>query len=92
MSKGTRMKGVRIPPALMQEINETIERRNTWTRREPWKFTGFILQAIRDKIDQMKRSRKRGKGRPLKLTYEEWTEMYEQNWASEMQAREAHQS
>ena len=69
MSKGSKIVQFRLPPKLEREVLETIERRNQNTRREPWDRTGFLLNAIREKIDKMARGRdpkyrrKRGRSR-----------------------------
>lgn len=58
MSRGTWVTTLRIPDKLRNEMYLTIEQRNLFTRGEPWTTTGFILSAIREKIDKMSRSRR----------------------------------
>lgn len=59
MSAGTRVYTVRLPAALMHEVNWTIQRRNVWTAAEPWTISDFIRVALEREIRKMMRSRKR---------------------------------
>jgi hypothetical protein len=61
MGKGSPMLGVRISKDLLDEVNRTILRRNTWTFEEPWTMARFISIAIREKLAKMDRSRLRRK-------------------------------
>ena len=63
MSKGTKLFAVRIAPDMQARIDETIQRRNLWTRGEDWSFSDFIRVAIEEKIRKMERSRRRVPGR-----------------------------
>jgi len=38
-------------------IEETVVRRNTWTRRKPWDMSKFVREAVRQLIRKMERSR-----------------------------------
>ena len=58
MSAGTRIYPVRLRPELVELTEETIARRNEWTRDEPWTFSEFIRVALVEKIKKMARSRK----------------------------------
>lgn len=57
MSRGTRKAVVRIATDLLQEIQETIGRRNQWVGRYPWTLSDFLRIALREKIEKMRRSR-----------------------------------
>jgi hypothetical protein len=56
-SKGTPRYTFRVPPTLMQEIRLAIDRRNVYTRDEPWTLTGFVIAALAEKLAKMERSR-----------------------------------
>jgi hypothetical protein len=58
MSKGNRLFAFRMTAQLYALVEETIERRNVWTRNAPWTMTDFFHAAIREKIRKMRRSRK----------------------------------
>lgn len=58
-SKGSPRHTIRIPDSLGNEVEELIERRNRNTRNPPWDFTGFILNAIREKLAKHERGRNR---------------------------------
>jgi hypothetical protein len=58
MSAGTRVYALRIDGGMMEDAEETISRRNEFTRREPWNFSDFLRAAIREKIAKMQRSRR----------------------------------
>lgn len=58
MSKGTKAFPVRLPNKLLQEVNETIQRRNDHSKEEPWTFSDFVRIALREKISKMERGRK----------------------------------
>lgn len=57
-SKGTPVYTLRIPNELAAEIETTINRRNIYTLNEPWHWSGFVLTAIREKLNHMERSRR----------------------------------
>lgn len=57
MSKGSPIVQTRIPPRLLQEIDEAIARRNDNTNDELWTRSAFIIRACREKLDKMERSR-----------------------------------
>lgn len=59
-SKGTPFRTFRLPEALAVEIETTIARRNVHSANPPWSFSGFILAALREKLDKMERSRTQG--------------------------------
>lgn len=58
MSKGNRIFAVRVDNVLLELIDETIQRRNTWTRGIPWTFSDFVRVAVLEKAKKMKRSRR----------------------------------
>ncbi len=58
MSTGTQVYTLRINEHLRSIIQETIDRRNDWTRSVPWTFTDFLHTAVREKVAKMKRSRR----------------------------------
>lgn len=58
MSQGSPRVTVRIPRGLLAEIQQVIDARNGRSPLPPWDLTGFLLQAIRDKLSHMKRSRR----------------------------------
>jgi hypothetical protein len=62
-SKGTPIKTLRVPEDLSTEVQETIDRRNMWSRETAWTWTDFCLVAIREKIDKMRRSRESRRSR-----------------------------
>lgn len=71
-SKGNPIVSARIPADLLDEVAELIERRNEWTHNEPWTLTGFIVDAIREKVAKMERSRRaRRRKRPADRVEEE---------------------
>lgn len=57
MSAGSPICPIRIPAALLAEMEGVIERANDRRKGEPWTRTAFILTAIREKIVKMERSR-----------------------------------
>jgi len=59
MSKGSRIVKVRFPHGLLADTWETIRRRNEHTREAPWDMSEFIRSAVREKIEKMKRGRRR---------------------------------
>lgn len=50
---------VRLEQDLIDLIEQTMERRNKYTSRGPWTLSDFVRQAIREKIDHMRRARRR---------------------------------
>lgn len=58
MSQGTRVYPVRLADDLVSEINAAIESRNHHSAKAPWNFSEFIRDALRNKLDHIKRSRK----------------------------------
>jgi len=61
MSKGTRVVPVRIPPELLNAVDEQIKASNPRRQGEPWTRSQFILDAIAEKLHKMKRSATRRK-------------------------------
>lgn len=57
MSKGTKRFAFRLPPSLIDEMEETISRRNHNAPGEPWTFSDFVRIACREKVAKMERSR-----------------------------------
>lgn len=57
MSAGSPICPIRIPAALLAEIERVIENANERRKGEPWTRTAFILTAIREKVAKMERSR-----------------------------------
>ncbi len=57
MSKGTPIRHFRMLDSEWQEMLDTIELRNLFTREEHWDKSAFITLAIREKIAKMERSR-----------------------------------
>jgi hypothetical protein len=58
-SKGTPRRSFRMSDDAFEQMLETIERRNVWTKEAPWSVSDFIGIAIADKIRKMSRSGKR---------------------------------
>lgn len=61
MSQGSPRVTIRLPQPLLDLIEQTIERRNSNTSLPPWSMSDFIQNAIWEKLDHMKRSRRRPK-------------------------------
>jgi hypothetical protein len=59
MGKGKPIVCCRVPQELLDEMRLTIVRRNTWTKRQPWKEADFIKAAIHELLRKMKASRRR---------------------------------
>jgi hypothetical protein len=57
MSKGSPMHGVRVAPAVNEQMAKEIESRNDHSREEPYGPAGFIAAAIREKLAKKKRGR-----------------------------------
>jgi hypothetical protein len=56
-SAGTTMRSFRFNEAFWEMVEETVERRNTWSMRPPWTLSQFVRIAIVEKIKKMERSR-----------------------------------
>jgi hypothetical protein len=63
-SKGTPIRTFRCQDDLWDQIKEAIERRNQWSRDEPWTLSDFMGAAIREKLAKMARSAKRDADAP----------------------------
>lgn len=63
-SKGTRMRQFRYSDGDWAKLEMAVERRNFWTREEPWTLSDFIRIAIAEKLDKMRRCRRRKRPRP----------------------------
>lgn len=63
MTKGNPKLITRVSAALLDEMREAIGRRNARTREEPWDMSAFVRCAIRDKLQHMKRSRRKAGSR-----------------------------
>lgn len=61
MSAGTKVYPVRLADDLVSEINAAIKSRNHHSAKEPWTFSEFVRDAIKAKLDHIKRSRKQQK-------------------------------
>lgn len=59
MSLGNPKVIVRFEQGLLDLIERTIEDRNGRTKREPWTLSDFIRDAVREKLDHMRRARRR---------------------------------
>jgi len=59
MSRGTRIYAVRLPNALMSEVEAQIDSRNVWSSEIPWTLSDFIRVCIVRELRKMARSRKR---------------------------------
>lgn len=57
-SRGSPICPIRIPAALLLEMEQLIKASNERRKGEPWTRTSFILTAIREKLYKMERSRK----------------------------------
>lgn len=57
MSKGSPVLRVRIPPALLAEIDRIIARTADSRPDGPWTRSSFILYALRERLSHMERSR-----------------------------------
>jgi hypothetical protein len=57
-SHGNPVQRFRLRPEEYEEIEEAIERRNTWSRESPWTFSDFFRIAIREKLLKMGRCRR----------------------------------
>lgn len=57
MSRGTPIRHFRMTDADWQEMLDTVQLRNHFTREEHWDKSAFITLAIREKIAKMERSR-----------------------------------
>jgi len=71
MSKGNPVVQVRVPMETLQEVNDTIAKRNATTSGEFHTLSSFVLAAIREKLDKMKRSRRprrRARGRAPEIS------------------------
>lgn len=66
MSAGNKICPIRIPPELLEAIQDAINSRNEKTREEPWTRTGFIITAIREKLAHRERSNRR-KAKPQEV-------------------------
>lgn len=58
MSKGSPVIPCRFPADLLAQVDQTIRRSQDTRAGEPWNRTTFILQAVRDKLNHMERSRR----------------------------------
>lgn len=67
MTKGTTKYAIRIPIALVNEINTAVAQRNMKSAEAPWTFSDFVRQACMEKVQKMERSRGK-KARRLLLT------------------------
>lgn len=65
-SKGTPMRQFRYSDEEWLALEVAVERRNFWTRQEPWTLSDFIRIAIAEKLDKMRRCRSRKRPRPAK--------------------------
>jgi hypothetical protein len=61
VSTGSPVIPLRIPRELLAEIQAAMERASHYRQGEPWTRSGFILAAIREKLQKMERSRMSGK-------------------------------
>jgi hypothetical protein len=52
------MRTFRCQDSLWDEVIETVQRRNLWSRERPWTLSDFIGIALKEKIRKMARSRK----------------------------------
>lgn len=79
MSKGTPVITIRIPPGVVQQIDEIAKQSINRKATEPWTRSSWIMQAIVDKLDHVRRGREASKRRrktpvpPLPAPAEETT-------------------
>jgi len=59
MARGNPTITFRITPDLLGLMDAELERRNEKTREAPWERSDFIRAAIRERIDHIRRSRKK---------------------------------
>jgi len=64
MSRGTPITCIRIPPALLAEIDQAIDSNNVWRVDEEYNRTSWIIQAIKERLKKQERGRRtRGRRR-----------------------------
>lgn len=56
--RGSKIVPVRVDEDTVREMARAIRERNNRSANVPWNASDFIRQAIRDKLDHIKRSRK----------------------------------
>jgi hypothetical protein len=80
MSKGTNRITIRVPDALRDDIADAVEKRKADPMMsKQWTMTEYIVQAIVDKLNHDRRSRKDdGKRRQLKQESNEPREYWEE--------------
>lgn len=61
MSKGNPRVTFRLPRELIHQVEETILNRNAVSPLEPWDWSKFVVIAIKEKLDKMRRSRSKSK-------------------------------
>jgi len=63
MSNGTRVYTVRLSDELMEQVQETMARRDHYAFESPWSLSDFIRIAVQEKLSKMERSRRSKKGK-----------------------------
>lgn len=63
MSKGAQVIPVRIPKELLTEIEKAIQSANATNAREPYTVSSWIRKCVAEKLNHLRRSRHRSRGR-----------------------------
>jgi hypothetical protein len=64
MSKGTQQYAIRIPPAYIEEIDKFCARTIGHGFAEPMTRSGFIVKAIKERLDKLERGRRKKRYNP----------------------------
>lgn len=64
MSLGSPRRTMRFPEALVEKIEEAILSANARRADVPYDWTGWVLQAVREKLRSLERGRSSSKARP----------------------------
>jgi hypothetical protein len=70
MSKGTPRVTLRVPEELRSALQEVIDRSELFRAAGAWDTTSLILQAVKDKLNHMERSRRSRRKSKLTSTLE----------------------
>lgn len=63
MSKGTPVRTMRFPLPLVEQIEASISSANLRRADAPYDWTGWVLQAVREKLRHLNRGRRASKRR-----------------------------
>ena len=58
MSRGTRITPLRIPPAMLERIDQALAKSNRVRGDQPYNRTSWIMHAIAEKLAKLERSRR----------------------------------